>query len=664
MANSAPDEQRINTIRFLAVDAIQKANSGHPGMPLGAAAAAYTLWDRHLRHDPADPHWFGRDRFVLSAGHASMLLYALLHLYGYDLSLDDIKAFRQLGSRTPGHPEVHHTAGVEVTTGPLGQGFANAVGLAIAQAHLAATYAAGTNLFDHHTYVMAGDGDMMEGVAAEAASLAGHLALGNLICLYDDNRVSLAGPTNVTFTEDVGARFAAYGWHVSHVDAEHANDVAAIDAAISAAKAVSDKPSIILIRSTIGYGSPRAGSSAAHGEPLGAENTAKTKAALDWPLEPTFLIPDDVASHFAARKASASAEHAAWNEAYTRWKHAHPELAANFERALAGQLPTTLNLPEFTAENGSIASRDAGGIVMNALAASLPELIGGSADLDPSTKTYLKDKGNFAPGAYAGRNVHFGVREHAMAAAMNGIALHGGLLPFCATFFTFLDYLKPSLRLAALNSVRSIYVFTHDSILLGEDGPTHQPIEHLAMLRAIPNVVDIRPADALETLEAWKLAVQPNAGPTAIVLSRQKLPFLGTRNAAVARGAYVLREASGSIDVILIASGSEVALALEAADLLEAAGTHARVVSMPSWALFEQQDAAYHESILPAAVGARVSIEAGATIGWHKFVGARGIAFGIDRFGTSAPAGDIAANYGFTPQNIATLASGLVATHT
>lgn len=661
MANSASDEKRIDTIRFLAVDAVQKANSGHPGMPLGAAAAAYALWSRHLRHDPADPSWFGRDRFVLSAGHASMLLYSLLHLFGYDLTLDDLKAFRQLNSRTPGHPEVHHTAGVEVTTGPLGQGFANAVGLAIAQAHLAAVNAGGTDLFDHYTYVMAGDGDMMEGVASEAASLAGHLALGKLVCLYDDNRVSLAGPTSVTFTEDVGARFAAYGWHVQRIGAELANDVDAIDAALAAAKAVADQPSIILINTTIGFASPRAGTNAAHGEPLGADNVAKTKAALGWPAEPAFLIPDDVAAFFAEKKAAGAAAHATWNAAYATWKAADPARAASFERALAGQLPDDLAWPVFTAENGSLASRDAGGLVMNAIAAGLPELVGGSADLDPSTKTNLKGLGDFQPGSYEGRNVHFGVREHAMAAATNGMALHGGLLPFCSTFFTFLDYLKPSLRLSALNAVRCVYVMTHDSVLLGEDGPTHQPIEQLAMLRATPNVVDLRPADALETLEAWKVAVAPGAGPSVIVLSRQKLPFLGERDAAVARGAYVLHEPEGAIDVILIASGSEVSLALDAAKLLAAKGTHARVVSMPSWRLFDRQDAAYRESVLPKSIGARVSVEAGATMGWHKYVGDRGLAYGLDRFGTSAPAEAIAQTLGFTPQHIADAASGLLA---
>ena len=661
MANTAEDEKRIDTIRFLAVDAVQKANSGHPGMPLGAAAAAYTLWSRHLRHDPADPKWFDRDRFVLSAGHASALLYALLHLFGYDLTIDDLKAFRQMGSRTPGHPEYHHTAGVEVTTGPLGQGFGNAVGLAIAQAQLAATYANGGSLFDHYTYVMAGDGDMMEGVASEAASIAGHMQLGKLICLYDDNKISLAAPTSVTFTEDVGKRFEAYGWHIQHIDEDHANDVDVIDRAITAAKAASDKPSIILIHSTIGYASPRAGTFAAHGEPLGADNVAKTKEALGWPLEPAFLVPDDVAAYFAECKAEGAKAHADWDNVYTDWKRANADLAAQFERARDGKLPASLPWPEFTEENGSVASRDAGGIVMNAIAKALPELVGGSADLDPSTKTNLKGLGDFQPGSYGGRNIHYGVREHAMAAATNGIALHGGLLPFCATFFNFLDYLKPSLRLAALNLIREVFVFTHDSVFLGEDGPTHQPIEQLAMLRAIPNVIDIRPADALETLEAWKFAIQPATGPSVIVLSRQKLPFLGKRDAAVSKGAYVLSEPAGGADMILIATGSEVTLAMDAAKLLTAKGTKVRVVSMPSWHLFEKQDEAYKESVLPKAIKARMSIEAGTTMGWSKYVGDNGIAYGLDHFGTSAPAPEIAKEYGFTPEHIADVASGLLA---
>jgi transketolase len=660
--NTAADDFRINAIRFLAVDAVQKANSGHPGLPLGAAAAAYALWTRHLRFNPADKRWFDRDRFVLSAGHGSALLYALLHLTGYDLSLADLQSFRQLGSRTPGHPEYHHTPGVEVTTGPLGQGFANAVGLAIAEAHLGATYNREQTIVDHHTFVLAGDGDLMEGVASEAASLAGHLALAKLIVLYDENLVSLAAPTDVTFTEDVRGRFEAYGWQTIGVGPAEANDVDTIDRAIAQAKADTLRPSLIAIRTTIGYGSPEAGTYKTHGEPLG-KNMEATRKALGWPYAP-FEIPAEAAAFFKEVGARGGPLQAEWNATYAAWKAANAELAAQFERARDGRLPAELPWPTFDAENGAVATRDAGGTVMNAIAAALPELVGGSADLDPSTKTYLKGQGDFQPTSYAGRNIHYGVREHAMAAASNGIALHGGLLPFSATFFNFLDYLKPALRLAALNEIREIFVFTHDSVFLGEDGPTHQPIEQLAMLRATPNVIDIRPADALEVLEAWKYAIQPKTGPTAIVLTRQKLPFLGDRNADVARGAYVLQppaSAGFEPDLILIASGSEVHLAVEAAQLLAARGTKARVVSMPSWKLFDAQDEAYRNIVLPVAVKARMSIEAGATLGWSKYVGDRGIAYGLDHFGTSAPAADIAKEYGFTAQHIADVAAGLLA---
>ncbi|MBV8369109.1 MAG: transketolase [Candidatus Eremiobacteraeota bacterium] len=664
--NTAADDLRINAIRFLAVDAVQQANSGHPGLPLGAAAAAYALWTRHLRFNPADPKWFDRDRFVLSAGHGSALLYALLHLTGYDLTLDDLKHFRQLGSRTPGHPEYHHTPGVEVTTGPLGQGFANGVGLAIAEAHLAAVYNREQTIVDHHTYVLAGDGDLMEGVASEAASLAGHLALGKLIVLYDDNKVSLAASTAVTFTEDVRERFEAYGWHTLEVGPESANDVDAIDRAIAVAKSEPLRPSLIAVRTTIGYGSPEQGTFKTHGEPLG-KNMQATRDFFKWEYPP-FTVPAEPAQFFKDAGAKGAPLQAEWNERYAQWKTANAELAAQFERARDGKLPQNLPWPSFDAENGTVATREAGGAVMNAIAAALPELVGGSADLDPSTKTYLKGQGDFQPDNHAGRNVHYGVREHAMAAANNGIALHGGLLPFAATFFNFLDYLKPALRLAALNKIREIFVFAHDSVFLGEDGPTHQPIEQLSMIRATPNVIDLRPADALETLEAWKFAVQPETGPTCIVLTRQKVPFLGARKAPVSRGAYVLvephglRSAQGDLpDLILIATGSEVHLAVDAAKLLAERGTKARVVSMPSWKLFDAQDEAYRNSVLPAEVKARMSIEAGATLGWSKYVGDRGIAFGLDHFGTSAPAADIAKDYGFTPEHVADVAAGLLA---
>src|SRR6202790_5006432 len=650
----------MNTIRFLAVDAVQQANSGHPGLPLGAAAAAYALWTRHLRFNPADPRWFDRDRFVLSAGHGSALLYALLHLTGDAVTLDDLQHFRQLGSRTPGHPEYHLTPGVEVTTGPLGQGFANGVGLAIAEARPAAVYNREQTIIDHHTFVLAGDGDLMEGVASEAASLAGHLALAKLIVLYDENLVSLAAPTDVTFTEDVRGRFEAYGWQTIGVGPAEANDVDTIDRAIAQATADTLRPSLIAIRTTIGYGSPEAGTYKTHGEPLG-KNMEATRKALGWPYAP-FEIPAEATAFFKEVGARGGPLQAERNARYDAGKAANAELAAQFERARDGRLPAELPWPTFDAENGAVATRDAGGTVMNAIATALPELVGGSADLDPSTKTYLKGQGDFQPGSYAGRNIHYGVREHAMAAASSGIALHGGLLPFSATFFNFLDYLKPALRLAALNQIREIFVFTHDSVLLGEDGPTHQPIEQLAMLRATPNVIDIRPADALEVLEAWKYAIQPKTGPTALVLSRQKLPFLGDRKADVARGAYVLQppaSAGFEPDLILIASGSEVHLAVEAAQLLAARGTNARVVSMPSWKLFDAQDEAYRNIVLPVAVKARMSIEAGATLGWSKYVGDRGIAYGLDHFGTSAPAADIAKEYGFTPQHIPRVAAGL-----
>jgi transketolase len=658
VANSAADEQRINTIRFLAVDAVQKANSGHPGMPMGAAAMAYTLWTRHLRFNPKDPHWLNRDRFVLSAGHGSMLLYALLYLTGYDLTLDDIKSFRQLGSKTPGHPEVGRTPGVEATTGPLGQGVGDVVGMAIAEAHLRAVYDRDDEpIIDHFTYCICGDGDLMEGISQEALSLAGHLKLGKLIVLYDDNRVSLAGPTDITFTDDPVARFDASGWHTQFIDIDHGNDVATIDQAIEVAKNVTDRPSFIAVRTHIGFGSPRQDNYLAHGEPLGPENVKKSKEELAWPLTPDFYVPDDVLAFYRDVGAKGAQLEAQWQTMYDEWKRANTDLAAQLERALRGDVPADLPWPTFTSENGNVATRDAGGAVMNAIAMSLPELVGGSADLDPSTKTYLKNCGDFEPGSYAGRNIHYGVREHGMAASTTGIRLHGGLLPFAATFFNFVDYMKPAFRLACLSKVHSIYVFTHDSVFLGEDGPTHQPIEQLATLRATPNCYVIRPADALETLEAWKIAIAGKGAPYVLVLTRQKVPFLGTRDAAVAKGAYVLADADGGPpDLILIGTGSEVALAVDAKKILDAKGMRTRVVSMPCWELFDAQPQAYRDEVLPPAIGARMSIEAAATLGWSKYVGDRGFAFGIDRFGASAPAAAIAKAYGFTPDNVADVA--------
>jgi transketolase len=655
--NSPADEQRINTIRFLAVDAVQKANSGHPGMPLGAAAMAYTLWTRHLKFNPKDPHWFDRDRFILSAGHGSMLLYALLYLTGYDLSLDDIKSFRQLGSKTPGHPEANHTPGVEATTGPLGQGLGNAVGFAIAEAQLGAVYnKTDAKIVDHFTYVIAGDGDLMEGISQESISLAGHLQLGKLIVLYDDNRVSLAGPTDITYTDDACARFDASGWHTQRVDVDKSNDVATIDQAIAVAKGVTDRPSMIAVRTHIGFGSPLQDTFKVHGEALGPENVKKTKEELGWPLEPDFYVPEDALKFFRDCGAKGASLEADWQKRFDVWKSTNPDLGVQLERILAGKLPANLPWPAFNAENGSVATRDAGGTVMNAIAKSLPELVGGSADLDPSTKTYLKDCGDFQPGNFAGRNIHYGVREHGMAAATNGISLHGGLMPFCATFFNFVDYLKPSLRLAALTKLHAIYVFTHDSVFLGEDGPTHEPIEQLAMLRAMPDVRVVRPADSLETLEAWKLAIDPAGIPWVLVLSRQKLPYLGDRAAHVGRGAYVLSDAAGTPDLILIATGSEVSLAVDTKKLLEAKGVRTRVVSMPCWVLFELQPQSYRDEILPPNVTARMSIEAGSTFGWSQWVGDRGVTYGIDRFGESAPIAAVAKSLGFTPERIAQVA--------
>jgi transketolase len=656
--NSPADEQRINAIRFLAVDAVQKANSGHPGMPMGAAAMAYTLWTRHLRFNPKDPSWLNRDRFVLSAGHGSMLLYALLYLTGYDLTLDDIEHFRQLGSKTPGHPEAERTPGVEATTGPLGQGVGNSVGMAIAEAHLGAVNnREDQSIVDHFTYCICGDGDLMEGISQEALSLAGHLKLGKLILLYDDNLVSLAGPTDITLTDDPIARFDASGWHTQLVPIDKGNDVATIDQAIEVAKNVTDRPSFIAVRTHIGYGSPRQDNFLAHGEALGPENVRKSKEELGWPLEPDFYVPDDVLAFYRQIGAKGAELEASWRQTYDAWSRANPQLSAALERALRGEVPSDLPWPAFDAENGNVATRDAGGAVMNAIAMSLPELVGGSADLDPSTKTYLKNCGDFEPGNYGGRNIHYGVREHVMAASTNGIALHGGLLPFAATFFNFVDYLKPSLRLGCLTGIHSIYVFTHDSVFLGEDGPTHEPIEQLAMLRATPNCYVVRPADSLETLEAWKLATARKGAPWVLVLTRQKVPFLGARDAAVSRGAYVLSEAAGGDpDLLLIATGSEVSLAVDAKKILEDKGVRVRVVSMPCWELFDAQPQSYRDEVLPPSIAARMSIEAGATLGWAKYVGDRGFAFGIDHFGASAPAADIARAFGFTPENVASVA--------
>ncbi len=675
------DNLCIDTIRILSADGVQAANSGHPGMPMGAAAMAYTLWTRFLKHNPADPQWFDRDRFVLSAGHGSMLLYSLLHLTGYDLPLDELKRFRQWGSRTPGHPERGHTAGVEVATGPLGQGFGNGVGMAMAEAWLAARYnRPGHNIVDHYTYAICGDGDLMEGVTQEAASLAGHLQLGKLIYLYDRNHISLAGDTNMCFTEDVAARFAAYGWHTRTVD--DGNDTASVAGAIEEARAENRRPSLILVHTHIGYGSPhKQDTFGAHGSPLGEEELAATKKALGWPTMDKFYLPPAAVDRFREALGQGASAQQAWNAKFEAYRNAFPGEAAEFERIAAGKLPANwaADLPAWKTTDKPVATRAAGGAVLNALAKRIPNIVGGSADLNPSTDTALKGMGDFqpaefagpgTPGAvggewgYAGRNMAFGVREHAMGAAVNGMAAHGGLLPFSATFLVFSDYMKPSIRLGALSKLRVVYVFTHDSIAVGEDGPTHEPVEQLAGLRAIPGLTVIRPADATETAEAWAFAVQ-HEGPTLFALSRQNLPHLDRSRAkepAVARGAYVLSEAqSGAPDVILIGTGSEVALCMAAQARLQDSGVQARVVSMPSWNLFEAQDEAYRESVLPSALKKRVTVEAGCTQGWHKWA-AEGTVIGIDRFGASAPGETIMQNLGFTAEHVASAALRLAET--
>ena len=646
------DETCINTLRFLSVDAVEKAKSGHPGLPLGAAPMAYALWDRFLRHNPANPRWWDRDRFILSAGHGSALLYALLHMTGYDLSLDDLRAFRQLGSRTPGHPEYGHTPGVESTTGPLGQGFATGVGMAIAERHLAARFnREGFPLVDHFTYALVSDGDLMEGLASEAASLAGSMHLGKLIYLYDDNHVSLEGGTELTFTEDVLRRFEAYGWHTARV--ADGNDVEAVAQALVTARGERDRPSLIAVRTHIGYGSPRQDTREAHGEPLGPEGTKATKLALGWPLEPAFLVPDPAREHLGKARARGAALEEEWNVLFQRYRERFPSDAALFERTQRGELPEGWSraLPSFGPTDPPLATRGASEKVLNALASVLPELVGGSADLAPSTMTLLKGLPSFNLEHPEGRNFHFGVRENAMVAALNGIALHGGLRPYGATFFVFSDYARPSLRLAALMRTRIVVVFTHDSIHVGEDGPTHQPIEQLAGLRAMPGMTVIRPADANEVAASWKTALG-RPGPVSLILTRQKLPNLpGTADLAsegLARGAYVLSEPAGSAPrAILIATGSEVELALQAQATLAREGLPTRVVSMPSWELFEEQDAAYRAQVIPRNVP-RVSVEAGATLGWSRYVGEDGIAIGIDRFGISAPGPAVAKSLGLT----------------
>jgi transketolase len=667
------DQLCVNTIRTLSIDAVQKANSGHPGAPMGLAPCAYVLWTRCMRYNPRNPSWLDRDRFVLSAGHASMLLYSMLHLTGYDLTLDDIKQFRQWGSRTPGHPERTDTPGVETTTGPLGQGFGNGVGMAIAEAYLAARYnRPGFEVVNHFTYGIVSDGDLMEGVASEAASLAGHLKLGKLIYIYDNNRVTLAGGTDVTFTEDRAKRFDAYGWHTQTI--EDGNDLNAIEQAIRSARS-DTRPSLILVRTHIGYGSPgKQDTFEAHGSPLGVEEVKLTKENLGWPVEPPFLIPDRARAHFNEAISKGEQAEAEWKQRFSAYAQKFPDLAKELESAMRGDLPAGWKeaIPTFPADTKGVATRVASGKILAALGTKLPSLIGGSADLNPSTFTVLPKLGDFESpqrkvtdhqGAvgenwdYAGRNLHFGVREHGMGAAVNGMAAHGGIIPFGSTFLIFSDYFRPSIRLAALMELGVIYVLTHDSIGLGEDGPTHQPIEQLAALRAIPKLIVLRPCDANETAEAWRVAIESRKRPVILALTRQSVPTLDRAKLAAAeglrRGAYVLADApNGKPDMILIASGSEVSLILAAKEKLAEQKIQARVVSMPSWELFGAQSREYRESVLPPSIRSRLAVEAALPQGWHRYVGDGGDVLGIERFGASAPGNVVMEKLGFTVTHV------------
>jgi transketolase len=666
-AQDTLDQQSINTIRFLAADAVQKAQSGHPGTPMGAAAMGYTLWDRFLKHDPGHPDWPDRDRFVLSPGHASMLLYALLHLTGYDLPLEELQNFRQWGSKTPGHPEYGETPGVEVTTGPLGQGFAHGVGMAIAERWLAAHYnRPGHESIDHHTYAIVSDGDMQEGVTSEAASLAGTLGLGKLIYLYDDNDIQIEGRTDITFGENVAQRFEAYGWGV--IGPIDGNDVAAIEAAIRQAQADTEHPSLIICKTVIGYGAPAQDTAKVHGEPLGEEGVRAAKETLGWPQEPAFYVPDDVRDHMRRAVERGQAAERAWQERMARYAEAYPDLAARLQAELRGELPADWDAglaDLFPPGTAPMATRNASGKVLNALVQRVHALTGGSADLAPSTKTVLAGYGDFGWHEYCGHNMHFGVREHAMGSIVGGMALHGGVIPYAATFLTFSDYMRPPMRLAALMGLRVVYIFTHDSIGLGEDGPTHQPIEHLMNLRAVPNLTVIRPADATETAQAWRAALLNRSGPTALIFSRQNLPVLDRTEYAsaegVQRGGYVLWEADGGTpDVILIGTGSETHVALEAGRRLAAEGVKARVVSLLSWELFDRQPADYRESVLPPHVRARVAVEAGTRWGWERYVGLDGAVVGMDGFGASAPAPVLYEKFGITAENVIAQAKDLL----
>jgi transketolase len=656
------DQLSINTLRFLAVDAVDKAKSGHPGAPLGDAPMAYVIWHKYMRQNPHNPHWANRDRFVLSNGHASALLYGLLHLAGYKLSIDDLKQFRQWGSLTPGHPEYHHTDGVEATTGPLGQGFAMGAGMAVAEKHLAARFnKPDFNIVDHYTYVICSDGDLMEGVSHESASLAGTLQLGKMIYLYDDNLISLDGPTDLSYTEDVVERFEAYHWHVQFVD--NGNDLDAISRAIENAKAVTDKPSLIAVRTVIGYGSPHAGTNKVHGEAMSDEDARATKKKLGWPEDEYFYVPEEAAKNWHQIIDDGEKYEAEWNDLFARYKKEYPELAAEFERTINGILPDgwEKSLTEFPADSKPVATRTAGNTVMNSFGKVIPEVFGGAADLTASTKTILKDGGNFHLDP-AGRNLFFGVREFAMCAMVNGMAVHGGVIPFGSTFFTFSDYCKPALRIAALMKSHSIFVFTHDSIALGEDGPTHQPIEHLMALRAVPEIIDLRPADANETSACWGIALSTKA-PSFFALSRQDLPILDPDKykvfEGVKKGAYILEQGGETPDLLIVGTGAEVWTALNGAKALKEQGITARVVSMPSWRLFEQQSDAYKDSIFPAHLP-KMSIEAGATLGWWKWVGRHGEVIGLDRFGASAPGTKALEELGFSTENVVKRAKILI----
>jgi transketolase len=665
VATQSLQELCINSIRFLAIDAVEKAKSGHPGLPMGAAPMAFVLWDQFLRFNPKNPYWFNRDRFVLSAGHGCMLQYALLYLTGYDsVTIDDIKQFRQWESRTPGHPENFMTPGVEVTTGPLGQGISNAVGLAMAEAHLAARFnKPDATIVDHYTYVILGDGCNMEGVSGEACSLAGHLGLGKLIALYDDNHISIDGSTDISFTEDVAKRFEAYGWHVQHV--ENGNtDLDAVKAAIEAAKAVTDKPSFIKVTTTIGYGSPnKANSHDVHGSALGGAEVQATRENLGWEYEP-FVIPEDALNHFRKAVQRGADLESEWNQLFTNYKSEYPEEAAELERMLSGKLPEdwAKSLPTYTPDDKADATRNQSGKTLNAIAGALPELIGGSADLAPSNKTLLKSSGDFQAGHYENRNLRFGVREHGMGAICNGIALHNsGLIPYCATFLVFTDYMRAAIRLSALSRAGVIYVMTHDSVALGEDGPTHQPVEHVAALRVIPNLNVMRPADGNETSGAYKVAVESRETPTLIALSRQNLPNLaGSSVENTAKGAYILSDSDGMPDLILIGTGGELHLCVDAAEQLRSEGKKVRVVSMPCWELFDAQDEAYRESVLPKAVTKRLAVEAGSSFGWCRYLGSEGRSISIDRFGASAPGEVCLEKFGYTVENVVAQAKSLL----